>query len=140
MKNTICTAVGIVGGYIASLYGGWDMVLEVLMWLMALDYAMGLVVAGLFHNSPKSSTGGLESRAGWKGLARKGATMVVVLVGHEMDLLLGIQYIRDATAIAFCVNEAISIIENADLMGLPIPAILVDAIDQLKKRGENDHD
>lgn len=135
MKNTICTAAGVIGGAIASLCGGWDSALGALLVCMAIDYATGLIVAGVFHASPKSPGGGLESHAGWKGLARKCVTLLMVVMAHEMDILLGICYIRDAVVIGFCANEVISIIENAGLMGLPIPEVLRDAIDQLKRKG-----
>ena len=67
MKNGICTIVGVVGSFIASLFGGWDTALVTLMIFMAMDYITGLVVAGVFHKSPKTDGGTLESRAGWKG-------------------------------------------------------------------------
>ena len=72
MKDTFCMAVGALGAAIASLYGGWDAALQTLILFMAVDYVTGLIVAGVFHASPKSRTGALESRAGWKGLIRKG--------------------------------------------------------------------
>ena len=134
MKQTVCTAVGIVGGSIASLLGGWNEATAALVICMAIDYATGLIVAGVFHASPKSPGGGLESHAGWKGLARKVVTLLIVVMAHEMDVLLGISYVRDAVVIGFCANEVISIMENAGLMGLPIPGILTDAIDQLRKK------
>lgn len=65
MKNEICAAIGIVGGAIASLLGGWDTALQTLIIFMAIDYITGLIVAGVFHTSPKTKTGTLESRAGW---------------------------------------------------------------------------
>ena len=49
MKNGICTIVGVVGSFIASLFGGWDTALVTLMIFMAVDYITGLVVAGVFH-------------------------------------------------------------------------------------------
>ena len=57
MKDTICTAIGIIGGVIASLFGGWDTALQTLVIFMAIDYITGLVVAGVFHASPKTKTG-----------------------------------------------------------------------------------
>jgi len=132
VKTAVCTATGVVGGLIANLFGGWNAALGALMICMAIDYITGLMVAGIFHSSPKSPNGGLESMAGWKGLARKFVTLMIVLAAHEMDVLLGINYIRDAVIIGFCANEIISILENAGLMGLPVPKILSSAIDQLK--------
>lgn len=138
MKNGICAIVGVVGSFIASLFGGWDTALVTLMIFMAVDYVTGLVVAGVFHKSPKTDGGTLESRAGWKGLCRKGMTLLVVLVACRLDLIMGSNFIRDATIIAFIANETISIIENAGLMGAPIPGVLVKAIEVLKQKADGE--
>lgn len=140
MKNIICAAAGIAGSLIASLFGGWTTAMTTLLIFMGIDYVSGLVVAGVFHNSPKTETGTLESRAGLKGLFRKMAMLLFVLVGHRVDLAVGTTYIRDAVCIAFMVNELISIVENAGLMGLPIPKVIMNAIDILKQKGENERE
>ncbi len=77
MKNQVCTIIGIVGGAIATAFGGWDTALAALVTFMAIDYITGLMVAGIFHTSPKTESGALESLAGWKGLCRKGVTLLV---------------------------------------------------------------
>ena len=138
MKEGFCTIIGIVGGAIASLFGGWDAALVTLVIFMGIDYITGLIVAGVFHNSRKTESGSLESRAGFKGLCRKGVTLLIVLVACRLDLLINTTFIRDATVIAFVTNESISIIENAGLMGIPIPEILVKAIDVLKRKAESE--
>lgn len=136
MKNAICGVLGMIGGAIASAFGGWSAGLATLLIFMAIDYISGLVVAGVFHRSPKSEGGALESRAGWKGLVRKGMTLLIVLIGCRLDIMLGIMYIRDALIIAFIINELLSITENAGLMGVPIPDALKDAIELLKDKNE----
>lgn len=138
MKNGLCTVIGTVGGFIASLFGGWDTALATLLIFMAVDYVTGLIVAGVFHKSQKTASGALESRAGWKGLCRKGTSLLVVLVAYRLDLVIGSNFVKDATIIAFIANETISIIENAGLMGAPIPAVIVKAIDVLKQKADND--
>ena len=137
MKNGLCTVIGTVGGFIASLFGGWDTALATLLIFMAVDYVTGLIVAGVFHKSQKTESGALESRAGWKGLCRKGTSLLVVLVAYRLDLVIGSNFVKDATIIAFIANETISIIENAGLMGAPIPAVIVKAIDVLKQRADD---
>ena len=137
MKNGLCTIGGTVGGFIASLFGGWDTALATLLIFMAVDYATGLIVAGVFHKSQKTENGALESRAGWKGLCRKGTSLLVVLVAYRLDLVIGSNFVKDATIIAFIANETISIIENAGLMGAPIPAVIVKAIDVLKQKADD---
>lgn len=138
MKESICTGIGVVGGFIASLFGGWDAALVTLMIFMGIDYVTGLIVAGVFHTSEKTTNGALESRVGWKGLCRKGVSLLVVLVACRLDLIMGSNFIRDAVVIAFIVNETISIIENAGLMGVPIPAVVIRAIEVLKNKAENE--
>ena len=136
MKNIICAIFGIVGGFIANAFGGWSAALTTLLIFMGVDYLSGLILAGVFHASPKSEDGTLESYAGWKGLVRKGMTLLIVLIGARLDLLIGVNYIRDAMVIAFCVNELLSIIENMGLMGVPMPEILTNAIEMLKSKSE----
>lgn len=136
MKNAICGILGMIGGAIASAFGGWSAGLTTLLIFMAIDYLSGLIVAGVFHRSPKSEGGALESRAGWKGLVRKGMTLLIVLIGCRLDIMLGIMYIRDALIIAFIINELLSIIENAGLMGVPIPKALENAIELLRQKTE----
>ncbi len=136
MKSILCTAVGVGGSFVAALFGGWDTGLGTLVLFMCIDFLSGLAVAGIFKRSTKTETGALESKAGFKGLCRKCMTLLFVLVAHRLDLSIGTSYIRDAVIIGFMANELISIVENAGLMGLPLPAILVKAIDVLKKKAE----
>lgn len=136
MKNAICTTAGAIGGVIASLFGGWDAGLATLVMFMAIDYVSGLVVAGVFHNSKKTSSGALESKAGWKGLCRKGMSLLFVLIAYRLDLAIGSNYIRDAVIIGFIVNETISIVENAGLMGVPLPEVINKAIDILTSKSK----
>lgn len=134
-KNILISIIGIVGSAIASAFGGWSTGLTTLVIFMAIDYLTGLIVAGVFHKSTKTETGTLESRAGFKGLCRKGAMLLVVLVAYRLDLAVGTTYIKDAVIIAFIANETISIIENAGLMGVQIPDTIKNAIDVLQKKG-----
>lgn len=132
--KTVLFVLGIVGGAISSYLGGWDTALQTLIIFMALDYITGLIVAGVFHKSTKSESGALESRAGFKGLCRKGVALLIVLMGCQLDLMAGTDFIRDACVIAFVTNEALSIIENAGLMGVPVPEVITKGIEILKSK------
>lgn len=137
MKGSVfCLGIGAIGAGIAGLFGGWDAALFTLIIFMSIDYISGLLVAGVFHNSPKTETGALESKAGLKGLLRKGGMLLVVLVACRLDLMLGAHFIRDAVVIALVSNEALSIVENLGLMGVPIPAPIINAIEVLKNRAD----
>ena len=134
MKNLVCISIGMVGAAVSTMLGGWSEALTTLLICMVIDYITGLVVAGVFHNSPKTATGALESNAGLKGLFRKAVMLLFVLIGHRLDVAVGTTYIRDAVCIAFISNEVISLVENAGLMGVPIPEVITNAIDVLKNK------
>lgn len=138
IKMAVCTATGVVGSVIASAFGGWDAAMITLISMMVIDYLTGVLVAGVFHNSPKTENGALESKAGWKGLCRKGVTLLIVLVAARLDIILGTEFIRDAVVIGYIANEVISIIENAGLMGVPIPSAIEKAIEVLQSKGEEE--
>lgn len=135
-KEALCTVIGAIGGAISSALGGWDNSIKTLVIFMILDYLSGFIVAGVFKNSNKTETGALNSSAGWKGLCKKFMTLVIVLISKRLEIALGTQYIRDAVVIAFSTNEALSIVENAGLMGIPIPRVAKRAIEVLKEKGE----
>lgn len=136
LPSKLVLIISFAGSAILAAFGGWDTALATLLLFMAADYVTGLVVAGVFGVSPKSANGALESRAGWKGLCRKGVTLLIVLVAVRLDLIMASTVIRDGTVIAFTANETISIVENAGLMGAPIPAVITKAIDVLKRRAQ----
>ena len=139
-KAVFCILAGAIGGIITYIMGGWSIALTILVICMAIDYGSGLFVAGVFHASPKSMGGGLDRNVGWKGLVRKVATLVIILIAHFVDMLLGTEYIRDAVVIAFTINEILSILENCALMGVPIPKVLLKGIDILKEQAGKDND
>ena len=136
MKNAICITAGMVGSFIASIYGGWTAAMTTLCIFMGLDLLSGWVLAGVFHHSPKSADGALDSKANFKGLVRKGMIMAIVLVGNRLDVTIGTTYIKDCVCIAFIANELLSLVENAGLMGIPIPAVIANAVDLLKQKAE----
>lgn len=137
MRDSISFVVGLAAGMLSWLVGGLDTPILALMICMGVDYLTGLIVAGVFHSSPKTKGGGLDSRVGWKGLARKFVTVLIVVVANLADVLLELHYIRDAVIAAFCANECISILENAGLMGIRIPRVLTAALEKLTEEAED---
>ena len=125
------------GGAVAGLFTQMSSGLRLLLLLMALDCASALVLAAL-GKSPKSATGALDSRAGFAGLARKAMILVLVLLAAILDRLTGSAACVGAVTLFYTVNEAISILENAVLLGVPIPRQLSQALDVAKKRQQAD--
>ncbi len=137
-KVTLIGIISVTGSFIANLFGGWTSDLVTLIIMMGIDFTMGLLIAAIWHKSGKSENGALSSWSAWKGLCRKGVSLLFVLIAYRLDLALGMDYIRTAVIIGFIVNELISIVENAGIMGIPIPDVMKRAIDILKKKAEGD--
>ncbi|WMJ82724.1 phage holin family protein [Oscillospiraceae bacterium LTW-04] len=131
MANTV---IGLAGATITALLGGWDTALQTLVGFMAVDYITGVTVAAVFARSNKTEGGALSSAAGLRGLFKKGGMLMLIYIACRLDLLTGGTYIRDAAVIAFVTNETVSIIENLGLMGVPIPPIIINTIEILKRK------
>lgn len=135
IKNLILAGVAALGSAMAHALGGMDSVLRMLIALMVADYITGVAVAALWKKSPKSETGALNSRAGFKGLAKKSAIILLVWIGQMLDVAAGADYIRTAVVLFFCGNEGLSLLENLGLMGVPFPAFLRQALEVLRDQG-----
>lgn len=138
IKELFLIVCGAIGSAIAALFGGWDAALTTLVIFMGIDYLTGIIVAAVFKKSKKSKSGALNSQVGWKGLCKKGVELLIVLVAYRLDLLLGSNYVKDLVVIAFICNEVISIVENSGAMGVPIPKVIVKAIDVLQQKNESE--
>lgn len=138
-KKEILAAGAAFAAGAAELLGGWDGALKLLVGLMAADYLTGVMVAGIFHRSGKSEGGTLSSKAGFKGLCRKGAALVVVWVAVLLDQAMSGQYTRTAVCFFFAGNEGLSLMENLALMGVPFPQILRKALEVMKEKGEKEN-
>jgi len=134
LKNTILTLIGVIGSSVACCLGGWDNGLETLIIFIFIDYFTGIISAAIFHNSGKTDSGKLNSQVGWTGLMRKVLTVVVVWVSYRLDLTLGTTFIKDLAVISFITNELISIVENLGKCRVPIPKIILKAIDMLNEK------
>lgn len=127
-------------GTMVYFIGGFDLFLEALLVCMMIDYLMGLTVAGLFQRSKKSDNGGLNSFIGWLGISKKITSLLFVVIGVELQKMTGIVGIREGIIIALVVNELISIIENAGLMGIPVPVQITKMIDILKQKEDENNE
>ncbi len=132
MQKRILALLAAAGGVVIQALGGWDGALQGLVAFMAADYVTGLVVAGVFRRSGKTEGGGLESRAGFLGLVRKGGILLLVFLG---TLLPGGGFVRPAVCCFFMANEGLSILENLGLMGVPYPRFLRDMLESLREKG-----
>lgn len=131
-KIGICTVFGAAVSAITAFFGGWDASIATLMIFMGIDYITGMICA-FCGKSKKTENGGASSAVGLVGLAKKVFVLFLIIVAVRLDMLVGTTYIRDAVCLTFCLNELLSIIENAGLIGLPVPKALTVGIEALKE-------
>ena len=136
-KHGILAGLAAVGAWLAHGLGGWDAPLALLVALMAADYLTGILVAAIWHRSDKSATGALDSRAGFRGLLKKGMILLLVWLGVLLDKAVGSDYVRMAVVLFFVGNEGLSLLENLGLMGVPFPAFLHRALEALREQGDS---
>jgi len=121
-------------GAAAGVFGGGS--IRALALLMGLDYGFGIVL-GLMGKSRKSKDGRLSARASFQGLMRKGMMLGVIALCSLLDEMIGQGQMLGQAAIGFYIcNEGISLMENAALLGVPVPSSLRRALSALQQEGE----
>ena len=139
MKDIFCWVCAIVSSIILYLVGDITMPFIILLIFMCTDYITGLILSGVFKKSKKTKSGGLSSEIGFKGLIKKVCIIICVIVANMLDYVLKTNYIRNVVIISFMTNEVISIIENLGLIGVKIPKAIINAIDILKGKEEDEN-
>ena len=136
LKNWGLVTWAALGSLVANTLGGWTADMKALVFMMGADYLTGVLVAALWQRSDKSRTGALDSKAGFRGLCKKGVILLLVWLGVLLDEALGVSYVRTAVILFFLGNEGLSLLENIGLMGVPFPAFLKKALEALRDKGD----
>ena len=131
-------ATGSIGSFLTSIFGEWTSNVSTLVIFMFIDYILGIMIGGIYQKSPKTKSGGLSSSVAFTGIIKKFTILALVVIAHRLDLVLHTQYIKDGSVVAFCCNELLSIIENLHIIGIPLPSILLKAIDILKEKTDTE--
>lgn len=117
--------VAILGTLLNYLLGDWDEAFRSLLICIAVDYLTGLSAA--WYN------GELNSCKGWKGIVKKVMMLILVVLANQLDCLFNSTGAIRTMVIYFLIgNEGLSILENLAAMGVPMPPILKEKLEQLK--------
>lgn len=141
MKAKILNVLAAALGAVISFFYGLPPVLVVLLVVMSLDFITGLIVA-CTGKSPKTEYGGLSSTTAFVGLLKKVVILIVVALAHLLDYAVqsttGIDFaaVSGATCLWFVASEGISIVENAAIMGVPIPEQIKQLLEVMKGKKE----
>lgn len=132
--NIIATIKFVLGGLITVaswLYGPMSALYQVLIAVVVLDYLTGLINAFIHKH--------LSSAIDFRGIARK--ILIFVLVGLAALVEKAFPQLNTMLTSAICsfyiANEGLSILENAANLGLPLPQILKNALEQLQKKDDS---
>ena len=129
MKHLINDIVSVILTTFVYLVGGFDIAIQSLLIVMVVDYLTGIVSA--IYNKE------LSSKIGFKGILKKISYLCVVALSVVIDNLTGQSgLIRTLVIYFFVANDGLSIIENMAEMGVKLPEKLIDALKQIKKKGE----
>jgi len=132
-------------GFIAGLYGGWSEAMTVLVVMMVVDYVLGCACA-LMGKSPKTETGHFWSKVAAVGILKKGVIMLVVLVAIQLDKAIslgggtaptGVMF-QSAATFFYIANEGMSILENAALIGVPVPKRIKKMLEVMREENDDD--
>lgn len=127
-QNMFNFAVGVAGAAIGYAFGAWSQLLNFFMLVIVIDYVTGIAA------SIKEKKG-LNSNFGFWGIAKKGLMLVVVMLAHRADLLLGTEVAMTGAIYFYVANELISITENYGRLGLPLPDRVKRLIQVLRDKG-----
>lgn len=122
---------------VLTTLGGWDAPLALLFGLMGLDVITGIIVSFRGY-STNTVTGKFSSREMYVGLTRKVLIVALVILANSLDSLLGTVVTRSAVIGYYALNEAMSILENAAVMGVPCPSWLINALQKMRDRYDGD--
>jgi toxin secretion/phage lysis holin len=133
LEKYINGATAVIGAVVGYLFGGWTLLLQVVIALTVADYITGLA-AGYVE-------GTLSSKTGFRGGVKKALIFVIIAVAHMVDRLIGEgNTVMTAACFFYISNELLSILENCTRAGLPTPEILKKALLILKDKGGNGND
>lgn len=122
----VCAAV-------ASLWGSLPVIVQMLLIVMSLDVLSGITRA--------ACNGRLSSRLSFKGMLRKSGVLICVGLAIIVEQYGGnLVPLGSMTAAFFVATEGMSVLENLKSMGVPLPRVLCDALDTMRKDAERRQD
>jgi len=121
-------------GSLFAYVGTWSNQVAALGILMGIDFLVGLAMALFVGKSKKTSSGKVESYACRRGVIKKCVMFLMVYASYTLGKVANVTFLADAVCIAFITSEAISIVEHAAILGLPIPKVLIRVLEVMKEK------
>lgn len=127
--NNISIVTGFAGGFLASLFGGWDILLKTILFLAVMDYITGWI-KGIYEKN-------LSSEIGFRGILKKIVMFIVIAAAYNIQALISSNIpVREVVVMFYIANEGLSLLENAAIF-VPVPERLKDILLQLRDKTIN---
>lgn len=128
VQNIWSAGVGVLGAFLTFSFGHWTEAMTFLLVLIAAD-----VISGVSASIAEGT--GLNSKVGRRGFVNKGLMVLVIIVAHRADVLLGVEAVMGAAIYFYIANEMLSIVENYGRAGLPLPDAIKRLVTVLREKG-----
>ena len=130
--NGIQLVFAVIGGWLGWFLGECDGLMYALIAFVIADYVTGVMCA--------VSDKRLSSEVGFNGICRKVLIFVLVGMANILDMhVIGTGCVlRTAVLFFYISNEGVSVLENAGHLGLPVPARLLNVLEQLHEDAEQE--
>ena len=124
-----------VAAVVASMWVGLHVMIQLLVYAMCFDIVTGLVAAWVSRS--------MDSSVSRRGVARKVLMLLGVTAAEITGRYLGLEVsapwggawgLGAAVAAYYCIHEALSITENLARAGVPLPPIVVDRLNRVKRQ------
>lgn len=125
--NPALWCIGLIGGFLSYMLGGWDVTIQTLMLFVVVDYITG-VAAGVKEE-------GWDSKIGKRGVAGKALILIVICISVQIDRLFATSITRTVFIYFYIANELGSIIENLGRLEFPLPPMIKDVMKILRNKG-----
>ena len=113
-------------GVVLYLIGGFDILIKAMLIMMVLDYITGVLKGYKEKN--------VNSRRAYKGLSKKIVVLGIIVAATQMDIILQGVWIITLVLMFYVATEFLSILENAAILGVPIPTKLKMALEQYRDK------
>ena len=129
-ENVLKGIFAAIATYFTFLLGEVNQVVHILVTLMVIDYVTG-VISAWTHKK-------LDSHTGFRGISKKVLMLMLVVVAHQFDKLVGTNGLARTAVMYFLIaNDGLSILENLAECGVPIPSFLLKALALMREKANS---
>lgn len=110
-------------GSVVAFYNGLNVIAQVLIVLVFIDFIWGLLVASVTHT--------IKSKTAYKGILKKSSYLIMIYLGYGLDQILSQSIFANLIVMYLVIIEIISILEHMDKLDVKYPKFIRIILDKL---------